>query len=119
MTGLLLQQKMLKVAEKLLERSENGAVDWQKTVDEKEFFVSFPDYSLVIEEVRRPLFGNTYRLSLTNERGTKIESLKLDAGDNGYNTLEQLFHLARGRALDVDERLNKVLKDLEQEGQIG
>ena len=44
--------KMLEIAERLLERSEKGEVSWQDTVDDTEFIVALPEYSIVIERAR-------------------------------------------------------------------
>jgi len=111
---------MLNIASKLLERSRKGEVAWQKTVKDTEFIVSFPEYSFVIATIRYSDSEPDYELSLTDERGTKIESLVFrNSKEDGYQALEELFQSARRRALGIDRRLEKALKDLEQGGLIG
>ncbi len=109
--------KLLEIAEKLLERTRNGEVNWRETVDSNEFIVSFPKQTLAIEKMIR----GTYQISLVNERGNTIESLRSPSSIDfqGGKILQDLFELARRRALQIDIRLDEALNALDQEGPIG
>ena len=111
--------RILGIAEKLVERSRKGEVTWQETVDEDEFAVSFPDYSIVIERVRRVGLNARYRLSLMSKNGFRLDSLSPEASGGGHPDLKELFEIARRKALQVDERLDQALKALNEEGAIG
>ena len=83
------------IAEKLLVRSQKGEVAWQSTVKSHEFIVSFPDYSLIVHQKEYPSASADYGLSLTDEQGTKIESLILESpSQEGYSTMDNLFEQA-------------------------
>ena len=109
--------KILEIAEKLLKRTRNGEVNWRETVDSNEFIVSFPTQTLAIEET----VSGRYQISLVNERGNTIESLRFPGSQaiEGGEILQDLFELARRKALQIDIRLDEALNALDQEGPIG
>jgi hypothetical protein len=109
-------QRMFAIAEKLLELTRNGQVNWRETVDSNQFIVSIPRQTFSIRCV--DLFRE-YSLSLINQRGSIVESLTLDTGEKGYQTLEDLFNIAYRTARKVDEQLDEALKALDQGGPIG
>jgi hypothetical protein len=113
---LMADQRMFAIAEKLLELTRNGQVNWRETVDSNQFIVSIPRQTFSIRCV--DLFRE-YSLSLINQRGSIVESLTLDTGEKGYQTLEDLFNIAYRTARKVDEQLDEALKALDQGGPIG
>ena len=107
--------QMLEIARKLLERTRNGEVNWKETVNRTEFVVSFPKQSLTVDSS----YDNVYSLSLVNEKGTTVDSIRLNAEDEGYETLQALYVLTRRQALQVDARLAETFAALDQGGLIG
>ena len=53
-------EKMDQIANRLLELSQQGKVNWSDTADEDKFFVAFPDYSVSITKGQ---WGARYILS--------------------------------------------------------
>ena len=109
-------EKMITVAEKLLEQSQKGGVAWAATADERTFSVSFPESSVSISvPVRnRGVFGpqEFYRLAVHNETGSEADALEVDLDHTSFNTLKQLFGSARRKALHTDEVLDDLLSRL-------
>lgn len=100
-------EKIIAIAERLLEKSEKGEVAWSDTADSDTFAVDFPDSSISIITARR-----YYAIIVHNERGTIVESMRANEGDENYSTLANLFESARSMVLKSDEVLDKILKRL-------
>jgi hypothetical protein len=107
--------RMFAIAEKLLDLTRNGQVNWRETVDPNEYIVSLPSQTFSIQHIGQFL----YSLSLLNQRGKVIEDLPLSLHDTGFQTLEDLFIMADRKTRKVDEQLDEALKALDQGGPIG
>lgn len=102
-------EKIIAIAERLLEKSEKGEVAWSDTAVQNNFAVDFPDYSISLH--LDMIYGN-YTLKVHNERGSIVQSLGASRDEEAYSTLAALFESAKGTALKADELLDNILERL-------
>jgi hypothetical protein len=119
------KRRLIDIAELLLNQTTAGAIQWRTTDEDRTFLYSFSRGSITI----RRFFDQTseatgYALSVLNNHGTEVEELQQEweqiPGPKGgtqiveadhNDTLRQLWATARRSALDIDE----LLDDLERE----
>lgn len=109
------EDRVIKVADRLLAKSQAGEIAWQETADEDTFPACFPDYSVRISKYETRGATN-YTLTLADSMGRDLKSL-LSIGPPSpevAETLKDLFELARGRALSVDEKIDRILESLQK-----
>ena len=102
-------EKMIKIATSLLEKSRKGEIAWEETSDQDTYLASFPSYSVQLVKATDWLFI----LSIVDSKGRRLDSLR--SGDEGIPDsvrLNDLFEMARHRALSVDVTLDDVLENL-------
>ena len=101
--------RLVAIAEKLLDQSRRGEISWVETADESSFSVAFPTYSVSIQ---RP-DSSTYAVGVYNKNGTEIDSITARRRDvKLYKTLQVLFIIARRVALKTDQVLDDLLDRL-------
>lgn len=111
-------ERLQKIAERLLQNTKNQYTSWQDTDEDDSFLMQAKDSSVIIDR-KNSRAGLYYVLRILNWQGREIESLKSSAASSlDYNawddTLAELWERARRSALDVDSVLDSVLNDLEQ-----
>ncbi len=77
-------QRMVSIAQGLLNQTRQGRVNWVETADEYKFSVAYPDSAVSIRRLPEYM-GYSYLLSIYNEKGTEVDSLGASDGDQ-YNT---------------------------------
>jgi hypothetical protein len=108
---------------KLLMRTKDGAVDWASSADPNEFRVKLGDNLVCIEvshdddypdqpdyflRVRTPA-GRVVEEASNRELSNPPHSVK----PNATMVMEELFRLARRKAMGVDDRLRSILDELD------
>ena len=102
--------KLTTLATSLLARTKSGYVPWSETAHEAHFILSFTDSSVSI--ARRPWEHPSdwiYVLSVHNNLGTEIDSLRGNPGEAAHETLENLYEEARRSALKPDKVVDNIL----------
>ena len=108
MVNNMAESRMVEVAEELLRRSEAGDLSWEAPFTSNFYTVNLQDISLVIFNPGR----DEYLLTLRDYVGKEIESYHAEPGTAGFQTLAQLFEVARRQALDVEGNIDKALEYL-------
>ena len=126
--------KLATIAEKLLEQSRLGQVGWSDTADEDRFSAVYPEHSVTISsELReRPVASafldpisfrpprteryRVYGLAVHDGLGREVESVAVNDREDNYQAFEELFQLARRKALKTDEVLDDLLERLSAQG---
>lgn len=94
----------------LIQRTEEGKLQWIRTVEDDRFISSVDAISIVVVEVKHP----NYRLEILNESGETVESLEYESTTPTQDQqLASLYALARRSALNTDVTLEKLAKALE------
>lgn len=118
-----LHEKMLRLAKGLLAGTRNGKVAWTPTDSEYKFLCSGTRSSATIESFEDRDGDTVSTLSLLNNHGTVVDSLKSaypTTGPGTYEseewnqTLDDLFYAARRVAYNVDDAIDSMLADIEQ-----
>lgn len=99
------------VLTKLLERTDEGRVNWKTTADERTFLAAFGNASVTI----RGYTDGRPTLSILNNAGVEIETLDGDepSGREWHQELNELYQKARRVALGVDSQLDDLMRALE------
>jgi hypothetical protein len=95
----------------ILQRAREGKLEWSELSDTG-FIAPIGLNSIVIDQGRT----RGYTLRITNERGTVIDTANSDIGWGvaGEDRFEELYELARRKALRVDETLVQLKRTLEE-----
>ena len=121
--------RMTQILTGLVERSEEGKLNWHTTTTEPQTMLAvLGEVTVVISASGRILSGGkpTYQLHILDQEGRTVEVLKssddlesLMGSRPGLATLEQskalerLFEMARRSAYDIDATLDELSKQLE------
>ena len=95
----------------LVQRTAEGKVKWNRTVQDYRFVASIDAISVTITE---EVPTSRYRLDILNESGETVESLGYhETTGEQDEELARLYVLARRSAYDIDSILEKLAKGLE------
>ena len=111
------QRKLLDIANKLLERSKLGGVNWHISEVENTYVVTYSRsaFSISSDEVQ----PDYYRIAAINENAIEVDSLEFQDEDHpGYPLISELYDLAKGQARGVDDVLNTLLQEIEQQSTV-
>lgn len=96
--------------DRLLDRTQRGALDWRPTFNREEFVVSFARSSVSIasQPDRRKI------LKIYNDKGLVVDELVVDqSAEKLWNEVDQLFSLAMQQAMRTEAE--KTVKELLEE----
>lgn len=109
--------RLLEVARKLIERTNQGKVKWAPVGLERTLQAEFGKVTVIISQdvVRNNLA--VHRLAVLNEEGRTADALSsFDADAQTGGALEELYYTARNASRKTDETLNELLAILDAEG---
>jgi hypothetical protein len=109
--------KIETLIQRIHEQTKAGKLKWQLTESEEVFQAAIPNYALRIST--RPNRNNRqhtdYVITIYNDEGSPIEDvidIDLDWSSAGYDpeeTMKDIYDMARGQAMGVEEALNELL----------
>jgi hypothetical protein len=117
-------EKLVRLAERLLKRTEDGEVTWEETVDDAAFQTAFPGYVVKLLSREDPADDRFERIILRiyDSESTLIEEIDSDDLSSFYggqrpqaNMLEDLYSKARRVAKGVEKALDTILEALGDE----
>jgi hypothetical protein len=113
--------KVLQLIERLHEKTMAGTLEWEKTVEDGEFQVSFPNYSVQLKQhPDEPM----YLLTLLNDVGEIIAEVNDEDYDGPgaseglkpvYRKMKAMYERARRDVLGVDKAVDSILIELDDE----
>lgn len=114
-------QKLLPIAERLLERTDADAVGWAETDSPDVFIASLQSGVVAVGRTTRPAHG--YFFAVRNDFGVTLEEASIgDPEEEMFlpsslkrifqETLVDLYERARRKALEVDSTLDSLLDEL-------
>lgn len=102
------ESKMVELADQLLRSTRARKLDWDEGIEKNSFTVHFPDVSLsIVNSV-----SGFFTLELINDEGDVIETLPSRPGNTAYDTLREIYDMARRQVLDIDGTINKAIEYL-------
>jgi len=115
----------MQIAQALLDQTKYGNIEWQSTDDDEAFLYSTSNSSIIIDTASRT-GPQPYWLKILNQRGTVVETLDYNpqAEDEWMESqvtenkvgalLGKLHEAARRQALQIDDVINAVLRELKE-----
>lgn len=121
--------KIVRLVDKLFEKTKNNDLKWEVTEKETEFQVGFPESVIRISKEKKSKKSyNSYDtnpdipyegvIKIFNENGTLIEEITpmtyvgLDSEYMEWRVID-LYEMARRQALNVESEIDKILNTLE------
>jgi hypothetical protein len=111
--------KLLSLFQRLYARTQANDVSWEATETEGVYQVSFSQNTVrIFFRASRKHPGNAeYILTVHNSLGTVIAEVtdesSSDELQDAYALFKQLYEMARGKALGIDDTIDSILDDLE------
>lgn len=117
MTQVVEMTRLGEVARKLIERTNQGAVEGAPVRLEQTLQAEFGKVTVIISQdvVRKNLA--VHRLAVLNEEGRTADALStFDAAPQTVGALEELYYAARNASRKTDKTLTELLAILDAEG---
>jgi hypothetical protein len=113
--------RLIKMLDVLVERTDRGAAQWKTTDDPEAFLLPLKSGGVVID---RYLKTNRYWLRVLDKDGVTLEELSgvaQESARSGWiSQLADLWQRVRRQVLRIDEKIDAVLEELEgPPGQVG
>jgi hypothetical protein len=114
-------QEMLRLAQALLEQTEQNKIQWTTTDKDNQFLFSRPRSSVLIQGVYHdsdPDDEGTFNLVLLNSGGSVAAKLGMNLTDPDYSDadihqiLKNLYFAAQNKALEIDTTLEDMQRAL-------
>jgi hypothetical protein len=109
----------------LLQKSQKSNVVWNTTTDSNTFIVFFDNFSLSVRQHYNSDFNNNYHETwitvdlIKNNTGDQIDGFMLEEGDDDWDTISELYTLARRSALSIDIAVQEMLTEINKSEVIG
>ena len=91
----------------LIKRSEEDSLNWKTTASSSTYLLALKGSSISIMYVDGRII-----VDFRNEKGEVVESIMLRPSDELYLKAEELYVLARRKALKADETIDRILEQL-------
>ena len=98
----------------LTRRTENASIPWEPTARRGTFMANIGPTSVSIGYVEETqyVFGH-HLVTILDEEGAEVESMEVYPNSPWYQEVSTLHTAARRKAFDVEERLDRLLQELE------
>lgn len=96
---------------KLLERTDQGKINWGPTASEDTFAAVIGNWSVSVA-IPRHIAMPTIRIH--DGSGQLLEQLSLSRSDANYRSLQELHRKAKRNALGIDRQLEGLLAELDK-----
>lgn len=104
---------------KLLEKTQKGDLEWEKTTDKDTFLTVLKDIAISVKKVtvKNPSFEDVleppYVFDLRNENGDVVDSITVPkSNENKYDQAKEIFDLASKQSLKNDSIVDRILEQL-------
>lgn len=105
--------QLVTLINKLIEKTQNQAIQWHKTSKPDQYSLSFNKYAVTIE-YDEPLspFGPRYQFHIIDNRGNDVDSVLSGGNYTPQPLIETLYELARRNANHIDSVIGDILREL-------
>ncbi len=104
-------QKFETILNSLLRGSNNGNLEWKPTAISGVYLLALKDSSISIIK----LVDGLIRIEFRNERGSIVEDREIYSSEKDiYKKSDSLFDLARRKATNADETIDRILEQLDK-----
>lgn len=118
------QERIIALIKKLKDRTFEGKIRWEKTIDEGVFQAAFPGYTVRLYKASTRVegaSGDDLILQIFNDQGELIEEIsdadffRTPAHSIVYSTLNELYSDARRIAMGVEDAVSALLSILDKD----
>jgi Flp pilus assembly CpaE family ATPase len=108
-------KKLITVITRLYAKTKADVVEWEPSEDANLFAVKFSDYTISIQHIQAtPNPTEWFILTIANNDGVPIQEMdSTTAKNNGFADMSDLFYRARRHAVNLDQALDDILKELD------
>lgn len=103
--------RLVQLINELYRATLDGRIRWQETASEDAFRVGLGDGLVRIQRGSEPVRGY-YVISLLNKHGRIVDELQAGDFTEHYQQLDDLYQKARSSALNEDQIVDSMLRDL-------
>jgi hypothetical protein len=99
----------------LLEKTKRKRIEWKETNDESTLMVQISEYLLFVSCNEE---SSIYRVQLQNMFGKELERFVMAEGEYYYDTVAEIYTLAKRNVLKIDEALKEMQDELEKDSDL-
>jgi hypothetical protein len=128
MSGETFVERQLSLVQALYSRTKDGKVDWQAWINADGFTATFGEFNLRIRVIRDDDYPDHPDYVLTVERGPSDQTIETISnatlrpvmerttvdGLSPYRLLQETYEMARRKALNVEDALDRILATLNE-----
>lgn len=105
-------KKLLDILSRLLEKSRSGQVDWQEGEGPNEFVVPFSETQVTLAYVSPATEVDRIVVQVSRNDGRELWRLVIEEDEPGWSTAYNLFLEAKRRAVNLDDFLEQIDKEI-------
>ncbi|MCS3860350.1 hypothetical protein GGP86_000098 [Salinibacter ruber] len=121
-----LNDKYIKLINSLINRTEEGDVEWRDTSTSKQFAVYLDSGNITVDyypesRSRQSERPEGYSITIFNDEGNKVDEIKAARPENNedYDILKELYSTAKRSYLKVDETIDGMISEISEEDRVG
>lgn len=108
--------KAEKLIKRLRELTKQDKLNWVETADEETYLVALSGSSVSVNRFLNEITTQfTYFITIRDTNGKKLTSIVALPDDPSWADANVLFYDAKDKALNADEAIDKILKQLESD----
>lgn len=125
----MIPENYTSIINNIVEKTKAGKANWRETSDPDTVLLSFSEYSFMLcksepnQWTRMMTMAGTptttIEFRLISNEGKIVDSFELRQRDEHWELMNNLYEMARRKAMGVDNILKKLEKDLDTSGEIG
>jgi len=106
-----MNEKIMNLIERLIQKTESSQIEWQRTSRENEFSTNMNTGSVSTDSWTTNI-GDVVDFKVFNMLGDEIGSWMFDSNEDEYKTILKLHSTVKRKYLKVDETLDGMLDEL-------
>ena len=101
--------------DKLLEKTEQGQIKWEKTADRTTFLAVFKDNAVALSRILDNTKLDLLQFAFRNEVGDIVDMVSLsnfDGKNEEFKKAEKIYNLAKIQPEQIDQTLDQIIEQL-------
>ncbi|CAN5640018.1 hypothetical protein BH20ACI4_BH20ACI4_25140 [soil metagenome] len=109
------KQKFNLFLDKLLEKTEQEQIKWEKTADRATFLAVFKDNAIALSRILDNTMFDILQFAFRNEVGDIVDIVSLsnfDGEHEEFKKAEKIYNLAKNQPDQIDQTLDQIIEQL-------
>ncbi len=109
------KQKFDLFLDRLLEKTEQGKINWEKTADRATFLAVFKDNAIALSRMLDNTKLDLLQFAFRNEVGEIVDIVSLsnfDGENEDFKKAEKIYNLAKNQPEQIDLTLDQIIQQL-------